>query len=222
VPNLTQAQKTALKNAINANAAQVSYTHPDTGALVTVAINATAADDGTAANAIAAWYNQVATPDFFVWRDLPMEVVLSLITYANMTPADAVPAVTALPANPTAAQNATYNNQMAALHAWNARANLCQGKQFNLQNLTIGRTTAPMKRANYRAALQDCLTNIPAGVAGALVAGNWVGVRDGAKFLATQAEKVLATGTGSQATPADLGYEGGLDPADVVDARANG
>lgn len=168
---------------------------------------------------IAKAYNAVAAPDYFVWRDLPMETVLNAITFANMTPVDAIPSVTALGANPTAAQNATYNNQMAALHSWNSRSLSCQGKQFNLQNLTIGRTTAPMKRTNYRAAMQDCLTNIPAGASGALIAANWVAVRDGAKFLATRGEKLFASGAGTQATPSDLSHEGNISINDIELAR---
>lgn len=151
--------------------------------------------------AVANWYNQAASPAYVVWRDLPMEAVLNLITFANMTPADAVPTTPDL-----------------SVQVWMARSLSCQGKQFNLQNLINGRTTAPMKKANYRAALQDCLTNIPAGAAGALLAANWVGVRDGAKFSATNAEKLLATGAGTSAAPSDLAFEGPVSDADVRQA----
>ena len=37
---------------------------------------------------------------------------------------------------------------------------------------------------------------------------------------ATRAEKIFASGTGSDAAPAKMGYEGSLDPADVHAARA--
>lgn len=143
------------------------------------------------------------TAAFYVWRDLPMEDVLNTITFANMTPVDAVPTSPSL-----------------AVELWGSRSLACQGKQFNLQNLTIGRATAPMKRTNYRAALQDCLTNIPAGASGTLIAANWVGVRDGAKFLARVGESILATGTGTQASPADLASngEGEVTLQNVVDA----
>ena len=201
---LTPAQLAALKANIAANTAQVGG----------VAINALPQTPDNAF-AVAAWYNLEAAGPFVVWRDLPMEDVLNLVTFANMTPLDAVPSVTSLPANPTAAQNATYNNQVAALHIWNGRANLCQSKQFNLQNLTLGRSTAPMRRSVYRAGLQDCLTNIPSGAAGATLAANWVGVRDGAKFNATNAEKVFATGAGTTAAPADLSFEGAITGDEV-------
>lgn len=155
-------------------------------------------NNGDGHHALAAWYNLAADPAFTVWRDLPMETVLGLITYANMTPLDAVPATP----------------QLDVL-VWTARALSCQGKQFNLQNLTIGRSTAPMKRTNYRAAMQDCLTNLPAGAGGNLIAANWVGVRDAAKFPATNCEKLFATGAGTTNSPADLVFEGQLSPGDV-------
>jgi hypothetical protein len=215
---LTPAQLTTLKADVAANTNTIPAGQPWTGSFAGMQVkNVPNSGDGNAA--IAGWYNLAAAPDFTVWRDLPMDTVLNAYTPANMTPLDTVPAVTTLPSNPTAAQNATYNNQVAALHIWNARANNCQAKQFNFQNLTIGRNTAPMKRSGYRAGLQDCLTNIPAGAGGALIAANWVGVRDGAKFLATNAEKLFATGTGTAATPADLSFEGPITGADVENAR---
>ncbi len=146
------------------------------------------------AASIAGWYNLPAAGPFVIWRDLDMAVVIGLITYANMTPLD--------PPDGT--------------QLWANRSLACQGKQFNLQNLTIGRTTAPMKRANYRSALNDCLTNLPSGAAGAVLGANWPAVRDAAKFSATNAEKLFATGTGTSATPADLSFEGSMAGPDVL------
>lgn len=42
-----------------------------------------------------------------------------------------------------------------------------------------------------------------------------------AKRSATRAEKVLATGTGSDASPATMSFEGNLSVQDVMDARAS-
>lgn len=210
---LTPAQLPTLAAAIAANTAVLPAGQPFAGVQVK-----DVPKNGDGAAQVAWWYNQEAAGPWVVWRDLPMADVLNLITFANMTPVDGVPAVTALGSNPSVAQNATYDNQMAGLHGWNARANLCQSKQFNLQNLTLGRDTAPMKRSVYRAGLQDCLTNIPSGAAGAPLAANWVGVRDGAKFNATNAEKLFATGTGTTAAPADLSFEGSLSDSDVRQA----
>jgi hypothetical protein len=216
---MLDSQLPALKADIAANTATIPAGQPWTGIYAGQQINALP-NTGDANAAIAGWYNQTATPDYIVWRDLPMEKVLDTITFASMTPADTVPTVTALGSNPTVAQNATYNNQMATLNTWRARSLSCQGKQFNLQNLTIGRTTAPMKKTNYRAAMQDCLTNSPAGASGANIAANWVGVRDSAKFTANRIEKLLATGTGTTATPADLSHEGTIS-GDQVEAARN-
>jgi len=201
---LTQAQKTALKTDIAANTNTIPAGYPWSGFYAGAAINTlgNGPDENTA---IAGWYNLTATPDFVVWRDLPMETVLNLITFASMTPAGSVPTTPDLD-----------------VQVWIARSLACQGKQFNLQNLTLGRTVAPMKRANYRAAMQDCLTNIPAGANGAAIAANWVGVRDAAKQLATNFEKLFATGTGSTASPADLVLEGAVSRADIQEARDQG
>lgn len=147
-------------------------------------------NDSDGNTAIQALYNVQATPDFWVWRDLPMTTVINLITFASMTPADAVPTTPAL-----------------TVDVWRARSLSCQGKQFNLQNLTLSRAVAPMRLINYRAAMQDCLTNLPAGAAGALISANWVGVRDAAKFLAKRLERLFATGTGSVASPGDIVVE---------------
>jgi hypothetical protein len=193
---LTAAQLATLKADILANTATIPAGQPWTGAFAGVQVK-DVPNDGDGNIAVAGWYNQPHAT-WIVWRDLPMETVLGLITYANMTPLDAVPTTPAL-----------------TVDVYRARALCCQGKQFNLQNLTLGRSTAPMKKTNYRAALQDCLTNIPAGAAGALIAANWTGVRDGAKFAATNAEKLFSTGTGSSATPADLVYEGAISGSDV-------
>ena len=199
---LTPAQLLLLKADILANVATIPAGQPWTNGFAGVAVNAVPnSGDGNAT--VAGWYSQKAIPDWIVWRDVPMEDILNLITFANMTPLDAVPTTPDL-----------------TVQVWIARSLACQGKQFNLQNLTIGRTTAPMEAANYRAALQDALTGLPAGAAGAIIAANWAGVRDAAKFTALRVEKVLSTGTGSTASPADLGYEGTVTADQIEAARS--
>ncbi len=131
-----------------------------------------------------------------------MDTVFNLVTLASMTPLDVVP---------------TTPQLTVTVHQ--ARTAVCTGKQINYQNLTLGRSTAPMKFAGYRAALQDCLTNIPAGASGALIAANWVGVRDAAKRLVNNLEKVFATGTGSQATPGDTVVEGNITGDEIGDIK---
>lgn len=199
--SLTSAQDQTLKTDIAANTNTIPAGQPWSGGYAGMQVkDVPNVSSGNAA--IAGWYNLTAVPDFFVWRDIDMETVLNSITFANMTPVDAVP-----------------TNPDSAIQVWKARSLACQGKQFNLQNLTIGRAVAPMKRANYRAGLQDCLTNIPAGTSGALIAANWVAVRDAAKFTASNVEKLLATGTGTQATPADTNYEEQLTYVDIERVR---
>jgi hypothetical protein len=156
------------------------------------------------ASTVAALYNDNASPDYFVWRDLPMETVQGLHTAANMTPLG----------NPPTTPDLT-------VQVWIARCVTCQGKQLNYQGLTQGRTTAPMKKSGYRAAIQDCLTNVPAGTNGTLLSAGWVEIRDAAKFLATRLEKLLATGTGSFASPADLSFEGVVSHQDISDAMVS-
>lgn len=189
MPNLTDAQKTTLNTNINANTATAPGTSGQISQLAHMAENAFA---------VAVWYNLEAAGPWTVWRDLPMDKVLSIITFASMTPVDPVPTTPAL-----------------AVQVWQARNDLCQTKQMSLQNLIISRTTAPMKQTSYRAGLQDCLTGIPAGASGVLIAANWTSVRDAAKFNATNAEKLFSTGVGSLASPADLGYEGQISSDDV-------
>ena len=193
---LTPAQLPSLKANILANANTIPAGETWTGSFAGMAVSAVP-NNGDGNAAVAGWYNLASAPAWIVWRDLPMETVLDTIAFQNMTPADPVPAVD------------------LTIQTWIARSLACQGKQFNLQNLTIGRSTAPMKRANYRIAMQDALTNLPAGVAGALIAANWAGVRDGAKFTATSAEKLFSTGTGTTANPADLSLEGAISAAEV-------
>ena len=192
--SLTAAQLTTLGTDIAAN----NNTAPGTSGPISALVHS---QDN--ADAVAQWYNLVAAGPFVVWRDLSMDVVLGLIVNANMTPLDDPP---------TDIAAADYLQRNAL---WQARDLACQGKALNLQNLTISRSFAPMKRSGYRTALQDALTNLPAGTAGAKIAAGWVGVRDAAKFNSTNGEKLFATGTGTFSSPADLGYEGPIATSDV-------
>lgn len=192
---LSNAQLAALKADIAANTNTVAYA----GAPTQIKDVPNSSDGNFA---VAAWYNQAAAPAFIVWRDLPMEAVHGLHVAANMTPLG----------NPPTTPDLT-------VQVWIARCVTCQGKQLNYQGLTQGRSTAPMKKLGYRAALQDCLTSVPAGTNGALLSAGWVEIRDAAKFSATNAEKLFATGTGTSGSPADLSFEGNVSASDVDSAR---
>lgn len=74
---------------------------------------------------------------------------------------------------------------------------------------------------NIRTGLQDSLTNIPAGVAGAKISAGWTAVRTAMQRIATRGEKVFATGTGTPAAPGVLAFEGQVTDYDVVQALAS-
>jgi len=171
-----------------------SYAVTFTPAQITTIKAAIAADPvlaGAAANsdgsaAIAAAFD-VVDQTFFVWQSAtPTANILDAITLANLTPAD------------TPDATVTYTN----------RSLICQIKQMNLQLLLQGRDSVSSGKANVRAALQDALINIPSGTAGALVGAGWTGVKTAMERNATRLEKLLATGTGTAAAPAALGFEG--------------
>jgi hypothetical protein len=154
------------------------------------------ADD---AYAIADALNLLPSPDFMVWQtNLPTQAVFDAITWANLTPADA-PDGTA---------------------AWTNRALACQGKQFNLQTILTGREYINATKVNIRAGLQDALTSVPSGAGGATRPAGWVAVQTAMQRKATRAEKVLATGVGTAANPALLGFEGIVTHQDVLTARS--
>lgn len=147
-------------------------------------------DDGAVIN----WLNAVTT--FVVWRtSTPVSDIQDAITWANFTPN-----------NPAAGAGQDFANWALA----------CQGKQFNLQNLLSasggGVSTA---KANIRAGLQDALTAIPSGTNGANKSGGWPAVQLVIQRFATNAEKVLATGTGTSASPGDLGFDGTIQFSEI-------
>ncbi len=87
-----------------------------------------------AAFAIAAWYSANASPDFNVFRsNIPVDEVYDQITWANFTPSDA-------PDN-----TATWTNRSLS----------CQGKQFNLQTMLVGRASFNAGKITQRAGLND-------------------------------------------------------------------
>lgn len=149
--------------------------------------------------AVANYYNTIASPTFTVWcSTVPTAQIFNSIIWANMTPVDA--------------PDGTLT--------WETRSLCCQGKQFNLQTMLGGQQQLSTGLASIRSGLQDALTNLPSGASGALLSAGWVTLRDGPlKRSATNGEKVFATGgNGAFATPADLGFEGTIQPSDVQTA----
>lgn len=149
---------------------------------------------------IAAAYNLTASPQFVVWRTTtPLDDIQDAINWANMTPA-ASPDGTTL---------------------WTNRALSAQGKQFNLQNLLIGRTSIPSGKANIRAALQDALTALPTKNDGTNQPAGWTAVQAVMQRDAKRGERLFAAGAGTALSPGTLVFEGNITPQDVAQARAN-
>jgi len=157
--------------------------------------NLTAQVSAGATGAIAEYLRGAST--FIVWRSsTAAQDIYNAITWANLTPTD-VPDSTAV---------------------WTNRSLACQGKQFNVQTLLQGRDRISSDKPNVRAGLQDGLTNVPSGAAGATVSAGWTTVRLAMQRPASVFEKIFATGAGTQATPGSLVLEGGPQDYDVVQA----
>lgn len=138
--------------------------------------------------AIMLWCNTIV-PTYKVWNTTtPASVVGDAITWANLTPTD-TPDTTVI-----------YTN----------RALVAQAKQLNIQIYLQGRDTLSTNKPNIRAGLQDALTNLPTGPSGNLLSGGWANVKNVIQRAATNAEKVLAVGTGTSANPSDLTFEGNV------------
>ncbi len=135
-----------------------------------------------------------APSGFIVWRtNAQVDAIQDAIIYGNMTPAQAIPTDTVL--------NATI---------WSAKAMACQGKQFNLQNLLLGRQNIDASRPNIRAAFQDCLTAVPSKADGGTQAAGWVAVQAAMQRQATLCEKILASGTGTAQSPGTMTWQGSV------------
>lgn len=156
-------------------------------------------NDSESALIIAAALNEPATPAHYGYRtSVSTEDVMDAIVWANFTP------------NPAPDGTA----------AWTNRSLACQGKQFNVQTMLVGRTSINPSKANIRAGLQDALTDIPSGNNGNLRQGGWNAVAALLYRPLTTAEKVLSTGAGTTAAPAVMGFEGAITFADVQSARS--
>jgi len=188
---LSDAQRAALKAHILANEATVVYA----GQATPIKDVPNTADGNFE---IARWYTEYAAPEFKVWRtNVLTQEIFDQIVWANMTP------------NPTPDGTA----------AWTNRSLACQGKQFNLQTLLMGQTTINAAKASLRNGLQDALTDIPSGANGNLRQAGWANVQLAIQRAARRIEQLFATGTGSEAAPGTMVYEGTISGADVEAAR---
>lgn len=140
------------------------------------------------AQSIAAYLRGAST--FSVYRTTTdVDSIFDAIQWVNLTPAD----------NPDG--TAAFTNIALA----------CQGRQFNIQTMLVGRTFINSSKNTVRKGLQDALTNVPSGAGGALVNAGWSFVKQAMTRLANRYEAIFATGTGTSGSPGDLGVEG--DPS---------
>ena len=124
--------------------------------------------------------NAVAVPGYFIWNNSVLtEAINDAITWTNFTPND-IPDTTVL-----------FQN----------RALICQLKLEQLQALLISRTFFDATKQTQVAGLQDALTNLPSGNAGVNRSAGWASVKLILSKPATVAQKLFATGTGTQASP---------------------
>lgn len=143
-------------------------------------------------------YGLDSSPNFYVYKNnIPVQEIYNQITWANLTPTDAPDGTT----------------------TWLNRAMMCQSKQFNLQIILQGQSFIDATKNNLRAGLQDCLTNVPAGISGANVSAGWVPVRDSLYQVANRGEKLFASGIGTSGNPATRTVYGKISVSDVGSAR---
>jgi hypothetical protein len=139
--------------------------------------------------------NAPIVPDFFVYKtDVNVSDIYDKINWQNFTPVDA-PDI-----------NLIYQN----------RALICQLKLDLTNSFLIGRQTINAAKANIRNGLQDALTGIPSGVAGASKSGGWSNVQSVLYRRANIVEKLFSTGLGTTANPGTLDYEGGVFYNDIL------
>lgn len=205
---LTTAQLTTLKADIAANNTTIPAGIPDAGSFVGTAIKNIPVGNTDGAYAIASWYRQTASGPFYVLRtDVDVAEIFDQVNWANYTPADA-------PDNTV---------------TWSNRSLACQGKQFNLQLLTQGRTVFNASKVTLRAGLNDCTTNLPSGASGASQSGGWANILNILRRAATNIEKLFAVQTsgvgtnsgnalGATTNPALMNFEGAITYQDILNA----
>lgn len=209
---LTAAQLLALKNDIAANQHVINV--PGVGQ---VQIR-NAGADGTAADAIAAWYNQIISTnvplvgtapeaDFFGnYATVPVADIFNQIIWKNFTPTDAIP---------------VGSNTLVDVNI--GRCLVIQSQQINLGNMLTGRLTLDCTKANTVQGLKDSTNNVPAGANGANISGGWAGIQTVICRKATNLEKLLADTSGNTGADsshaATFTFEGQITGTDVQKAR---
>jgi len=131
-------------------------------------------------NTIINTLNAVAAPDYFIWnKAVPTDSINNAVVWTNFTPND-TPDTTVL-----------FQN----------RALICQIKLEQLQALLTSRTTFDATKQTQVAGLQDALSNLPSGNAGANRSAGWATVKLILSKPATVVQQLFSTGSGTQASP---------------------
>jgi len=138
-------------------------------------------------------YNLPST--FVIWKkNTSKQDIFGAIAWKNLTPADAPDGT------------AAYTN----------RALACQSRQFNIQTMLISPgESLDMTKANIRTGVKDAVEGVPSGAGGALLDAGWTAIKAASTRLATVAETLFATGTGTNGSPGALTVEGSIDTEDV-------
>ena len=219
--SLTAAQLQTLKTNIAANTNTVSVDGD-----APTAINAVP-HDADAAQAIADWYNQIASPAYTVWNtSVQLKSIRAAVNLQNYTPTDAVP--------PSGSTVQITNDAMLFAN----RCMACQLKQGNAIFLISGEGSVDCSPLQYRQSYNDCMTAIPSGTGGANQNAGWgVPATPGAVRLAmqrqaTNTEKLFAVAStaapnagnvgtdarGSITNPDTLVFQGSISGTDVQNA----
>lgn len=141
-----------------------------------------------------AYINAIASPAYTVYSNsTPADDINDAVVWANLTPTDSPSTLV------------TYTNQVL----------VCQTKQMNLQIQLQGRQAINTGKSSIRGAFQDALTNVPSGIGGVLQGAGWAAVKTVMSRLATVAEKMLATGSGTAASPSALDLDGLVSEQDT-------
>jgi hypothetical protein len=155
------------------------------------------------ADEIARLYNEVAEPEFLVWRtNAKVADIFDVLSWASFTPTDAPD------------ETLSYANRLLA----------AQTKLFSLQSMLQGRELINASKANVRQALLDLVTSLPTGSAGAMASAGGVG---GVDVLAactrkgTRIEKLLSDSHAplGGVSAYVMGFEGPISYEEVQIAR---
>ncbi len=140
-------------------------------------------------------YNEDST--FVVWKTAAsVEDIFNAINWKRLTPEG--------------------DNDPANVVGFQAISLACQGRQFNIQTMLVGRETINATQNSVRQGLNDALTQVPSGVNGATQAAGWNNVKTAMQRIVTRGEELFATGTGTAATPGLLTFEGSISQDDVT------